>query len=212
MVCPYCDSEFLLNQPETTPAAGAPMGGRAVLDERHYELLWDYEYLKDYNNDVTASISSLIYCIDELITPAAIMDHIRRHLLNDSELAGDGVNEGLLTELKKRFAGDFLPDEKILAYGNTGIFSKGKEGMIITNKRTIFAGKKKYNSLMHKDIHSVKVTVGLGLPSYYLNESLDFYLMSMGSHFKLQGAMMALALAYAWEMDPGRERITILSE
>ncbi len=65
---------------------------------------------------------------------------------------------------------------------------------------------------MHKDIHSVKMEVSMKLPSYHLNGKLDYYLMSMGSHFKLQGAMLALALAYAWEIDPNRERIDLISE
>ena len=71
--------------------------------------------------------------------------------------------------------------------------------------------KKKYNYLMHTDIHSVKMVISLKLPAYYLNGSLDHYLMTMGSHFKLQGAMLALAFAYAWELDPKRERIDLVS-
>ena len=210
MICPYCDSEFLLNQPTASPETGeAP--GASVLDDRRYDLRWDYGYLSNYNKDVSESLNSLIYCANELVTSEDIIKYMNRTLLNDSETAGAGVNEGLLSELKARFSGIFLPDEKIIAYGNTGIFSKGKEGMVITNKRTIFAGKKKHKELMHKDIHSVRVEIGMKLPAYYLNGSLDYYLMTMGSHFKLQGAMMALALAYAWEQDPKRERIEIES-
>ena len=212
MICPFCDSEFLLNNPSTPSEAGPP-SGRPILDDRRYNLLWDYEYLSNYNKDVSASLLSLIHCTDELVSSTAIMDYIRSRLLpNDSELAGDGVNESLLTDLKNRLSRDFLPDEKIMVYGNTAVFSKGKEGMVVTNKRTLFVSKKKVFSLMHKDIHSVKVAIGMKLPSYYLNGKLDFYLMTMGSHFKLQGAMLALALAYAWEMDPNRKRIDFISE
>lgn len=211
MICPYCDSEFLLNQPAVAPQAEAAQGA-AILDDNLYDVRWDYDYLSHYNKDVSESLNSLIYCANELVTSGEILNYMRRNLLNDSELAGEGVNEGLLSELKVRFSGIFLPDEKIVAYGNTGVFSNGKEGMVITNKRTIFAGKKKHKELMHKDIHSVRMEIGMKLPSYYLNGSLDYYLMSMGSHFKLQGAMMALVLAYAWEQDPKRERIEIESK
>ena len=49
------------------------------------------------------------------VMTTAIMDYIRSRLLpNDSELAGDRVNESLLTDLKNRLSRDFLPDEKIM--------------------------------------------------------------------------------------------------
>jgi len=210
MLCPFCDSEFAIGQPAASPENGAS-SGRTILDDRRYNLLWDYDYLSNYNKDVSESLLSLIHCTDELVTSEAIKQHICSRLLNDSEVAGEGVNENLISDLKKRLSPDFLPGEKIIAYGNTGIFSKGKEGMVVTNKRTCFVSKKKYNYVMHTDIHSVKMEISLKLPSYYLNGSLDNYLMSMGSHFKLQGAMLALAFAYAWELEPDRERIDLIS-
>ena len=137
MVCPYCDSEFLLNQPAAaSEAAEAP--GASLLDDRRYDVRWDYEYLSNYNKDVSESLNSLIYCASELVTSDEIIKYMRRNLLNDSELAGEGVNEGLLSELKARFSGIFLPDEKIIAYGNTGIFSKGKEVGFFARFRSAF--------------------------------------------------------------------------
>ncbi len=210
MICPFCDSEFAINQPAASPEA-ASNSNRTVLDDRRYNLLWDFDYLSNYNKDVSESLLSFIHCTDELVSSDAIKQYICSRLLNDNEVAGEGVNEDLISELKKRLSPDFLPDEKIIAYGNTAIFSKGKEGMVVTNKRTLFVSKKKYNYLMHTDIHSVKMVISLKLPAYYLNGSLDNYLMTMGSHFKLQGAMLALAFAYAWELDPKRERIDLVS-
>ena len=211
MLCPFCDSEFMLNNPAASSETNTSPD-RPILDDRRYNLLWDYDYLSNYNKDVSASLNTLIHCTDELVTSSEIMDFIRRHLMGDKEVACEGVNENLITDLKKRLSPDFLPDEKIMVYGNTAIFSNGKEGMVTTNKRTLFVSKKKYYHLMHKDIHSVKASIGLSLPAYYLNGNLDYFLMAMGSHFKLQGAMLALAFAYAWEMEPNRERIEIVSE
>ena len=211
MICAYCDSEFLLNRPEAS-ATEAPNAGASILDPDRFNLLWDYERLSNFNKDVSESLRTLIYCTDELVTSDEIEKYIRDRLLDDSEVAGSGFNEDILSGLKARLSPDFLPDERIIAYGNTGIFSKGKDGIVVTNDKTFFVSKKKYTFLRHQDIHSIRVEVGMKLPSYYLNGKFDYYLSSMGSHFRLQGAMMALALAYAWEEDPDRDRIEITSK
>ncbi len=209
MICPYCDSEFLLDQ--AGPAAGTGAPAPSLLDPDRYILKWDYDYVTGRSRDIKDSVESFIYCANELVGSADIRTYIRNRYLNGDEVAGEGYNEHFLTDIRRRISGDMLPDEQILFYGNTGIFSKGKEGLLLTNKRFFFIEKKKYLYLLHKDIHSVKLDTALKISSYHLNENYEYNVSNISGQYKLQGAMLALAFAYTWEADPRREPIEILS-
>ena len=97
--------------------------------------------------------------------------------------------------------------ERIIVYGNKGILSKGKEYFVVTDRRSVFVKKKDVKTVLHTDIDSLKVE---DCGNCYINGDYNKGFVNLDANGTFQGALIALICMYAFEEDPGRDRIRII--
>ncbi len=90
-----------------------------------------------------AVLDSMRYCLNSLKTAERVSQYIRTALLTDEDVASEGINQNRIDKIMPKIAGLIEPGERIIVYGDNGIFSKGKEFFVITDKRSIFVNGKK---------------------------------------------------------------------
>ena len=135
--CPFCGSKFEVDVEDREKIAKE----RSSLDENIFRIERDFTDARR-KKQVGKCIETLIYCMNELGTPERIEDHIRKSLMTTDDLAAEGINESLINAVRGRINGELTADERIIVYKDLGIFSKGKEFTVLTNKRFLFFKKK----------------------------------------------------------------------
>ena len=127
-------------------------------------------------------------------------EHLLDKRISAVGFLGDVVLEAELIE----------PGERIIVYGDDGIFSRGKEFFVITDKRSIFVNGKKTGSILHREISAVRLDPNGGYPRWKLNNQDSFAVTAIGNKYRLQGAIAALICIFAAEQQGGREKIKLL--
>ena len=112
--------------------------------------------------------------------------------------------------MRGRIRSELTPDERIIVYSDQGIFSKGKEFTVMTNRRFLFFTKKKCSHVFFEDISTLRLTDSSDLAAWYINGDLDCRIPSMEVSGQLTGAVIAFACLTAFERDPGRDRIRLI--
>lgn len=189
MICPFCDTHVDVEFPDD--------GNTGLLDEKMFDFLWQLDSLKQYEN-VVKNIESLRYCLNELKTTDNIAEYIRTALISDSDVAAEGVNQYRIDKIMPKIADQIAPGERIIVYGNEGIFTHGKEFFVTTDQRSIFVKGKRKQSVPHREVSVMKLNPNGGYPRWRLNNREECYFSAFGNKYQLQGAIAALICLYAW--------------
>ena len=205
--CEYCDYTFKIEGSKDMSAAI----GKA--DDGFIKTDWfDFQVqLKKLQRgpDSKKTLKSFNYCINELGTAEYIRDYISQSILPDYGLYAPGIKEDKLDPFLKRLDGKVTRKDNILFYANTGLFSSGKHGFILTDEKIVFSGKK-VPELYYSELTEMAFSTKDDFVGIYLNH-MDVYQMfniSSGA-FTALGALAALIAALAFEENPGREKIII---
>ena len=201
LICPFCDTHIDVEIQDD--------GNTGMLDEKMFDFLWNLDDLKQYDN-VIAVLDSMRYCLNSLKTAERVSQYIRTALLTDEDVASEGINQNRIDKIMPKIAGLIEPGERIIVYGDDGIFSRGKEFFVITDKRSIFVNGKKTGSILHREISAVRLDPNGGYPRWKLNNQDSFAVTAIGNKYRLQGAIAALICIFAAEQQGGREKIKLL--
>jgi hypothetical protein len=201
LICPFCDTHIDVEIQDD--------GNTGMLDENMFDFLWYLDDLKQYEN-VIAVLDSMRYCLNSLKTAESVSKYIRTALLTDEDVASEGINQNRIDKIMPKITELIEPGERIIVYGDDGIFSRGKEFFVITDKRSIFVNGKKTGSILHREISAVRLDPNGGYPRWKLNNQDSFAVTAIGNKYRLQGAIAALICIFASEQQGGREKIKLL--
>ena len=155
------------------------------------------------------AFKNMLKCVTEFSTSEEIMKFIRSEMKQGSDVAGKGFDQARLDAIVKHSKKFLDNDEEPLFFSDDGLFSKGKHGTLITNKRTLIAGMKT-RTLLHSDLTSMTLDNGSDIPYVYLNGEEGLQMKGpLGGNPGFLGSFAALVCALSFEQNPGREKIVL---
>ena len=122
------------------------------------------------------------------------------------DISVKGVREDQIVKAMPLLETVMDPDERVIVYGNKGIFSKGKEYFVVTDRRSIFVKKKEVKAVLHTDIDSLKIE---DCGNCSINDDYGKSFINLDAKGTFQGALLALICMLSFEADPDRDRIGI---
>ena len=209
--CPFCNSEFEFGEDgKETGKSKKP----AVTPGKEFSKTDRFDFQVTYKELVKGSdtkkiMESFVYCINELESSEEILKHIHKLAVKCRGIGLEGYHDEYLESFAKRMKKVLDPDEKPLIYINTAVFSSGKHGFMITDKRTVTEGKKT-NQLPHEELRSIRFDMDDDTPFIYLNCLKDLKLTRISDVERPLGAVIALICAFSFEMAPKHDRIMIV--
>lgn len=203
--CPFCGSKFEVEAEDKEKIAKK----RNSLDEEIFCIERDLADARQ-KKQIGRCIDTIIYCMNELGTAEKIREHILKSLINGDNIASEEKNTALINAVRGRINAELTADEHIIAYCDLGIFSKGKEFTVLTDKRFLFFTKKKCTPASFDDIATLRLSDGGDIAAWYINGDLDKRIPSMEPTGQLTGAAVAFACLSAFEQQPDRDRIRLI--
>lgn len=188
LVCPFCGTHI--------DAEITDDGNGSLLDTKMFDILWDIKALKQYENVVTC-LDSFCYCLNSLKNADSVAKYIRTALINEEDVASEGINQHRLDKIMPKIAELLDTDEHIIVYGDDGLFARGKCFFVVTDRRSIFIDGKKKCSLLHSDVTALRLAPNGGYPRWKVNNQDAQYISDIGAKYRLQGAVAALICLYA---------------
>ena len=205
MCCPYCMGEFVIDEREEDA-----FDKKNVIDPLLFDSEWDIESLRSKPNGKDF-IDEFLYAVNELCKADAVKENLLKMLSKstNSDMATQSVHSDLLSTAKAKVSSVLDPGEEVLAYQNTGLFSKGKEGTVLTDKRIITFDTKKTPFELYKDIRSLTLDIGSGIPTVKVNGEFAVRMSMLGSNYRGTGAAAALICLYALAQNPDLKKIKL---
>ncbi|MBQ7556603.1 MAG: hypothetical protein IJT00_00940 [Lachnospiraceae bacterium] len=204
-ICPYCDTR--VKEEDTDAEKVLKMTESKGIGLNPDLFYFERDLRESYRKRSTGKcLDSLKYCLDELEFPNETEEYLRRYVSDSDDTSADGINGKLLDNARSVIAQDLEPGERVIVYKDKGLFFKGKEFFVLTDKKMIFVNKKEHLYLYHKDVESSRLDDVLDLPQWELN---DNYRMTVYCSEKLLGALLAMITLYAFEEEPDRKKIRI---
>ena len=204
LVCAFCGSEFTLDDTTKEEIGNNPISKDWFIYE------WDYQKLTE-NPKYSVPVSAFVRTLNEYDSAAKIELYIRDYHMSFDEISAPGIRDKNMTYISKRLSGSMAPDERIILYNDDGIFVRGKTGVVITNKRTLFVEKKNFKEIMHVNIPYLLFGYSVGLPELKLGEQYANNIGIFNSHFELMGIAAALICMLGFEQKPDRPKIRLTS-
>ena len=198
LVCPFCDTHIDVEIEDD--------GNGALMETNMFEFLWNIDSLKQFENVVT-SLDSFRYCLNSLKTVDSVTKYIRTTLINDEDVASEGINQNRIDKVMPKISGLMDIGEHIIVYGDDGLFSRGKCFYVVTDKRSIFVDGKKTSSVLHNDVAALRLDPNGGYPRWKVNNQNAQYIPGVGTKYRLQGAVAALICLYASEHNSEKIRL-----
>ena len=202
LICAYCGSEFPLDETTKQEIGDQPVNKDWFIYD------WNYEKVMA-NPDCNTVITAFVRGLNEYETSTKLETYIRDYLMNFDEASAEGIREDKMRGIVQRFAGSFLPGERVIIYNDDGIFVRGKTGTLVTTRRTFFVEKKTHKEIMHTAIPYINFGYSVGLPDVKLGEKYANNIGTFNSHFDLMGSMAALIVKLAFEQKPDRPKIRL---
>ena len=227
MICPYCSSEFDLIddderkdvekavEEEPEKAEEEKPKKKATTDDGFKKPEW-FDYRVEFKkllkgHDSKEAMNAFAYCINELGTSEAIIKYIKRELSDENGIYYEKHKEEKLKQFlaSKGMKGQIDASDNVIFYVNTGIFSCGKHGFVITDKKIVFDGKKP-KVIEYSDLRKIGCDMDSDFANFRLNNSYDTSISVIeGPSNKPHGALTALLCAFAFENEPDRDKIII---
>ena len=163
-------------------------------------------------HDSKDALRTFVYCTNELGNSEDIIKYIKRELIDESGLyCKENKEEKLIVFLNsKSMKGQIKPDDNVIFYANTGIFSSGKHGFVITDKKIVFSGRKP-RVIEYSNLRKLAFDTESDFVDVRLNSSYDTSFGTIDGSKKAHGALAALISAFAFENDPKRDKIIVTS-
>lgn len=201
-VCPYCEAVHHDETEEKENNAVNYFG----LNHEVFEVKKDLSKIMK-NRAGAGCIQSIIHCMKTYGTAKQVEEYMLKKLTFSDDISVKGVREEQIINAMPFIKPAMDPDERVIVYGNKGIFSKGKEYFVITDKRSIFVRKKNLKSVSHVDIDTIKIE---DCANCYINDDYDKGLVNLDGKGTFQGAAIALICLFSFEADENRDRIQIV--
>lgn len=201
--CPFCNARFMDEPAETAKPKRKYHG----LNEEVFTLEGDLSKIMDKKNGA-ACIRSIARCMDNYGTPAELEDYIMNKCELPDDISAKGVREDQIESIMPLISNVTEPGERIMFYGNKGLFSKGKDFFVITDRRSIFVNKKNVKHLLHRNLDSLLLT---DIGTCALNGDWDKCIYNLSGDAPFHGALLALIVLLSFEADNDREKIRILT-
>ena len=198
MVCPFCDTHIDVEIRDD--------GNGALLDTKMFDILWDIKALKKHENVVTC-LDSFRYCLNSLKTADSVAKYIRTALINDDDVASEGINQNRIDKILPKIADLMDSDEHIIVYGDDGLILRGKCFFVVTDRRSIFVEGKRRNTVLHSDVSALRLDPNGGYPRWKVNNQDAQYIPGVGTKYRLQGAVAALICLYAGQHSSEKIRL-----
>ena len=93
-------------------------------------------------------IKNIVHCMETCEDSSAIERYLSAKCRIPSDISMKGLREDQITNALPTISAVMDPGERVIVYGNKGIFSKGKEYFVITDKRSIFVEKKNISNVL----------------------------------------------------------------
>ena len=195
-ICEYCGTEVLIS-------------AESSLDDSRFDIVNDPARFIDRVHSME-SYSHMLYCLNNLGNTALVEQHIRSSLLNDEDVAAMGINQGRIDDVMPRITSVMESGERVLVYGDNGLFARGKDCFLVTDKRSIFVKKKSVRTVCHRDIDSIRFNGDTSYPGWWLNNNMDQNITPVGNKYQLQGAIVAMICMLAWEGNADYNKIKLI--
>ena len=131
-------------------------------------------------------------------------------MMNYDAVSAPGLREDNMSGIMARISPMLKPGERVILYDDSGLIVKGKIGVVITDKRTLFIEKKVIKEMKHIAIPYLFFEYSVGLPAIKLGEKYSNSIGIFNSHFDLQGTVAALVCFYSFEIDRSRPKIRLI--
>jgi DNA-directed RNA polymerase subunit M/transcription elongation factor TFIIS len=203
--CPYCGSKFEVEAElrEKIEEKSNSLDEEIFVIERDLSGSFDKEH-------AGKCLMTLLYCMNELGTAEKVSAYIRKSMIKGSDLAAEGINDSLINAVRGRINSELEPGEQIIVYKDQGIFSKGKEFTVLTNRRFLFFTKKKCTPAAFTDIATLRFDDSSDCPAWQINGDYEKRIPSMEYTGQLTGAAVAFACLSAFEQEPDHVRIRLI--
>lgn len=198
-ICPYCGTRYEDAARDEKPDAFG-------LNEEVFAIEGDLSRIikKSGGGGVIRSIAG---CMSRFESSAQVEDYLLNKIPFSDEISTAGVRSERIAGAMPVLGTVMEPGERVIVYGDKGIFSSGKEYFAVTDRRTAFVRKQQVKSILHTDIDSLKIEGG---GNCYLNEDYGKGLVSLDANGRFQGALIALICMLSFEAEPERGRIRIV--
>lgn len=206
-ICPYCGAKY-------EDAAEAETWARVKAPEpkEHYGLNEEVflvekdlsKVMKDKGG--AGCIRSIVHCMSTFENAQQVEEYMLGKITFSDDISVKGVREDQIEKAMPLLRTVLDPDERVIAYGNKGILSKGKEYFAVTDRRSVFVKKKNVKAVCHTDIDSLQIEP---CGNCYVNGDYEKGFINLDARGTFQGALIALISMLAFEADPDRDRIRI---
>ncbi len=204
-ICSYCDAEFpiverqMIQNKEVTKVSC-----ELTLSQKLFDIRIDVDSLHE---DCKSTFITLCQCINANNPFQNYEAEFSKIAQKNFDIAVPGINSDLLEKVKSRLANQLKDDERIILYKDSGIISKAKVGILITDKRLYCIDKKKINILQIKDIETIKSPF-IG-NAWDFNKNLSYSLNSISCNQINMGIILAYICTLARDANPVGYKITI---
>ena len=203
MVCSFCGSEFALDKKTKTTIEE----GYADKDWFIYE--WDYKKIME-TPKLSDSVKAFLRALNEFGTSSKIEEYIKNFLMKYDGVSAPGLHEEKMEGIKPRIAQYLKPGERVILYDDDGLFSHGKTGVVLTDKRTLKIEKKNILDIPHTSIPYIRFGYSFGVPDIKLGEEYSNDLGIFNSQYELLGTVTALICAFSFEATPDRPKMRLI--
>ena len=200
--CSFCNSRYA-DEPDETPEPRAEYYG---LNEEVFSVECDLSGIMKKEGG-SGTVKSLVRCMETYESSSDIEKYLSAKCKIPSDISMKGLREDQITNALPTISTVMDPGERVIVYGNKGIFSKGKEYFVITDKRSIFVEKKNISQVLHTDIDSLKIA---DCGNCNLNGDYSKGIVNLDGTGTFQGALLALICALSFEADTERPNIRIV--
>lgn len=189
-ICPYCGSMFVI----------AVKKAEEVHKKNPSALELFQINVQKYSDKGMKTWKQIAGHINAGFTISQYIQLLESDLSDYDAIAMERVNQGLWNTVRNRLAEKMLPDEKLLFYKDDGIFSKGKSGMCVSNKRVYFIGEKKIKFINIREIRSLYKSPLANI--WYLNCDSKFGICDIGCTNEELGIILALICTLVRDCQP----------
>ncbi|WP_044973776.1 hypothetical protein [Ruminococcus sp. HUN007] len=200
--CSFCNSRYSDEPSETRKPCAKYYG----LNEEVFSVECDLSKVMKKENG-SGCIKSIVHCMDICENSSEIEKYLSAKCKIPDDISMKGLREDQIANALPRINEVMEPGERVIVYGNKGIFSKGKEYFVITDKRSIFVEKKNISQVLHTDIDSLKIA---DCGNCNLNGDYSKGIVNLDGTGTFQGALLALICVLSFEADMERAKIRLV--
>ena len=206
IICNYCDTEFpaphnLEENKEKKSNSVSPA-----------RKLFQFTNLDTFGNEGNKTWEFICACLNSETSINKYHEYLEEITKNNSDIAMQTLNTELLDKIFHRVSSYLFDNEKLIFYKDSGLFSKGKEGILITNKRIFFLKKNNILFLRLKDIKSLEHPKYLHANSWFFNgyfNDCTYVIDSIACTDKQLGIIIAFICKMAQNLNSDNYKIIV---